>query len=117
MNERTQERYIKRSSEIVKSVLSVVYPDNYAHLWKELKVSHSVDKKIMGSETVVSSDNSYLEALAEAYKNAASWDTRWQVVSIMTGVASYREISYTLAYTWTHTVQIHYGKSSPFTVW
>ena len=34
VSERTQERYIKRSSEIVKSVLTVVYPNNYAHLWK-----------------------------------------------------------------------------------
>ena len=80
VNERTQERYIKRSSEIVKSVLSVIYPDNYVHLWKELKASHAMDK-IMGSQSVqLSSDNSYLEALTEAYKNAASWDTRRQLL-------------------------------------
>lgn len=73
-SERTQERYVKRSSEIVKSVLSVVYPDNSAHLWKELKLSAAMDK-IMGSDSVsLLSDNSYLQALAEAYKNAASWE-------------------------------------------
>ena len=84
VNERNQERYIKRSSEIVKSVLSVVYPDNYAHLWKEFKVSHVMDR-IMGSESIqLSSDKSYLEALAEAYMNAAGWDTRRQVLLIMT---------------------------------
>ena len=44
VNERTQERYIKCSSEIVKSLVSVIYPDNYAHLWKELKASHAMDK-------------------------------------------------------------------------
>lgn len=50
--------------------------------------------KIIGSESVqLSCDNSYLEALAEAYKNAAGWHTCRQVLSIMTGVASYREIS------------------------
>ena len=34
--ERTQQRYVERSSEIVKAVLSVVYPADYPHLWKEL---------------------------------------------------------------------------------
>ena len=87
-NKCTQKGYIKHSSEIVKSVLSVVYPDNYAHVWKELKVSDTMDK-MMGSDSVqLSSDNSYLEALAEAYTNAASWGTCQQVLSIMTGVTS-----------------------------
>lgn len=118
-NERTQERYIKRSSEIVKSVLSVIYPDNYAHLWKELKASHAMDE-IMGSQSVqLSSDNSYLEALTEAYKNAASWDTRRQVLSIMTGVATYREISRHIPgltqyrYTIANLHRLQYGRAAP----
>ena len=122
VNERTQERYIKRSSEIVKSVLTVVYPDNYAHLWKELKASHVMDK-IMGSESVQPScDNSYLEALAEAYKNAAGWDTRRQVLSIMTGVASYREIARHIPgltqyrYTMANLHRLQYGRAAPVPV-
>lgn len=118
-NERTQERYIKRSSEIVKSVLSVIYPDNYAHLWKELKASHAMDE-IMGSQSVqLFSDNSYLEALTEAYKNAASWDTRRQVLSIMTGVATYREISRHIPgltqyrYTIANLHRLQYGRAAP----
>ena len=35
----------------------------------------------------------YLEALAEAYDNTASWDTRWQILSIMAGVGSFTDIS------------------------
>lgn len=114
VNERTQDRYIKRSSEIVKSVLSVIYPDNYAHLWKELKASHAMDK-IMGSQSVqLSSDNSY--------KNAASWDTRRQVLSIMTGVASYREISRHIPgltqyrYTIANLHCLQYGRAAPVPV-
>ena len=41
-NQQTQRRYVEQSSEIVKSVLSVVYPDNYGQLWKELKISPMV---------------------------------------------------------------------------
>lgn len=117
--ERTQQRYVERSSEIVKAVLSVVYPDDYPHLWKELKISPTMDK-MMSSETVsVLSDNSYLVALAEAYKNATSWDTRRQVLSIMTGVSSYKEISryipgltqYRLSISNLHRLQ--YGRAAP----
>ena len=117
--ERTQQRYVERSSEIVKAVLSVVYPDDYPHLWKESKVSPTMDK-MMSSETVsVVSDNSYLVALAEAYKNAASWDTRRQVLSIITGVSSYKEISryipgltqYRLSISNLHRLQ--YGRAAP----
>ena len=92
-NEHTEERYVRRPSEIVKSVLSVVYPENCVHSWKEIKVSSAMDK-LMGTDSLqLSSHSSYLEAFSEAYKNAASWDTRRQVLSIMTGVASYRDIS------------------------
>ena len=71
----------------------MVYPDDYLHLWKELKISPTMDK-MMSSETVsIQFDNSYLVALAEAYKNATSSDIRRQALSIMTGVTSYKEIS------------------------
>ena len=122
VNERTQERYIKRSSEIVKSVLSVVYPDNYAHLWKELKVSHVMDR-ITGSESFqLSSDKSDLEALAEAYMNAAGWDTCRKVLSIMTGVVSYSEISRHIPgltqyrYTMANLHRLQYGRAAPVPV-
>ena len=71
-NERSPVRYVRRSSEIVKSFLSVVYPENCVHLWKEIEVSSAMDK-LMGTDSLqLSSDNSYLEALSEAYQNAAS---------------------------------------------
>ena len=74
-NERTEERYVRRPSEIVKLVLSVVYPENYVHLWTEIKVSSAMDK-LMGTDSLqLSSHSSYLEAFSEAYKNAASLDT------------------------------------------
>lgn len=77
----------------------------------------------MGSESVqLSSDNSYLEALAEAYMNAAGWDTRRQVLSIMTGVASYREISRHIPeltqyrYTMANLHRLQYGRATPVPV-
>ena len=38
------------------------------------------------------SEKAYLEALAEFYKIAGSWDTRRQILSIIAGVASYKSV-------------------------
>lgn len=92
-SERTRQRYVQRSSEVISSVLKVVYPDDPVSLWAELQDSSTVSK-MLGDEAVYRpSDRSYLEALAEAYKNAKAWDTRRQVLSIMAGIASYKAIS------------------------
>ena len=49
--------------------------------------------KAFGIDTISHSDEIYLEALAEAYHNASSWDTRRQALSIMAGVGSFNDIS------------------------
>jgi len=62
-------------------------------MWTELQTSTTISK-MLGDEAVCHpSDKSYLEALAEAYKNAKAWDTRRQVLSVMAGIASYKAIS------------------------
>lgn len=81
-----------------------------------------MDKMINSDSVQLSSDNSYLEALAEAYKNAASWDTRQQVLSIMTGVVSYREISRHIPgltqyrYIIANLHRLQYGRAAPVPV-
>ena len=90
---RTRRRYTERTSEIISSFLTVVYPKSSVELWNALQSSKAVNR-ILGSESAsLSSEDDYLEALAEAYKSAASWDTRRQVLSVMTGVASYKAIA------------------------
>ena len=82
---------MQRTSEIISSVLEVVYPDDPGYLWTELQTSKTVSK-ILGDETVwPPSDRSYLATLAEAY-NVKAWDTRKQVSSIMVGIASYKAL-------------------------
>lgn len=82
---------MQRTSEIISSVLEVVYPDDPGYLWTELQTSTTVSK-ILGDETVwPPSDRSYLATLAEAY-NVKAWDTRKQVSSIMVGIASYKAL-------------------------
>ena len=67
------------------------------------------------------SERAYLEALVDAYKNSASWDTRRQVLSVMAEVASFRVISEFIPgltqyrYTMANLHRVQYGRSAPVT--
>ena len=117
---KTKERYIMSSSEIVSSVLKVVYPHDPGCLWKELQASTKVNEMLDSEEGRGHSfDKCYLEALAEAYKNASGWDTRRQVLSCMAGVASYKAIAEHIPgltryrYTVANLHRLHYGRAVP----
>ena len=49
--------------------------------------------QMLGVQTLSFSEKKHLEALAEAYKSASTWETRRQVLSIMSGVARYSTLS------------------------
>ena len=60
VGERTHRSYIQRTSEIISSVLRVVYPGNPGCLWSQLQASTAISK-MLGDEAVCSSsDKSYL---------------------------------------------------------
>jgi len=75
------------------SVINTLSKQNAQHLWKSLQSSTMVSSALGAHETLLPAEDAYLEALAEAYKNSASWDARRQVLSIMAGVASFSAIS------------------------
>lgn len=118
-SERTKERYVARSAEIVSSVLDVVYPSAAIHLWEQLQTTNKVDVLLGATSAISPASSSYLEALAESYNNATGWDTRRQILSIMTGVASFKEISLHIPglthyrYTIANTHRLQYGRAAP----
>ena len=75
--------------------------------------------KALDLDELPQSENLYIEALAEAYNNAASWDTRRQVLSIMSGVASYNVISMYIPgltkyrYTMANLHRLQFGRGAP----
>ena len=93
VSERTRERYVHQTSEIVSSVIGVISPENATHLWQALQSSNIVNDKLGIRQISHPSEVAYLEALAEAYKRASGWDTRRQVLSVMAGIASFKAIS------------------------
>lgn len=89
--ESTKLRQTNRATEIVSAILKTVSPENAGILWQNL-TSSSAMNEALGVDKLSPSEQSYLQALAEAYHNASSWDTRRQVLCIMTGVASFNDI-------------------------
>lgn len=78
---RTKKDRISKAKDAVVSSLEVIAPDDPGSLWLGLKKSQSVE--IALGLTSKQEDEKYLSALAETYENAASWDTRRQILSIM----------------------------------
>ena len=105
--------------EIVAAVLNVISPNNAPDLWKALQSSSALNQQLGLHHASLPSEAAYLEALAEAYSNATSWDTLQQVLSVMTGVASFRAISEFIPglteyrYTVANLHRVQYGQNAP----
>lgn len=90
--DRTKRRYVQHTADILVAVLKVVSPENAGYLWSALQASKAVNDELGMEGILHPSQRMYLEAIAETYKNASSWDTRWQILSVMTGTASLASI-------------------------
>ena len=68
-SERTRERYVAHTSEIITAVLNTVSEENAACLWNALQSARSISAALGIDTTTHPSENAHLEALVEAYKN------------------------------------------------
>ena len=68
--------------------MEVIVPDDAGALWKALKTSGEVESAF-GVLSGPHPYEKYLKSLSETYQNAASWDTRRQVLSIMADLVPY----------------------------
>ena len=66
----------------------MVSPENAGYLWTALQASKAVNDELGVEGILLPAQRVYLEAIAETYKNASSWDTRRQILSILSGTAS-----------------------------
>ena len=93
VSERTRQRYVTRTSDILSTVIKVISPANAPYIWNEIQSSSFVNQQLGSVQPFLPSERAYLESLAEAYKHSTSWDTRRQFLSVMAGVASFNGIS------------------------
>ena len=92
VSDRTKRRYTKRTVEIVSSVLHTLSPNDPGSLWQAI-VSSPAMNKALELDDLPQTAKDYLRALTEAYNQAHGWDTRRQILSIMSGVASFKAVS------------------------
>lgn len=79
---RTKNVRISKEKDAVVVSLEVISPGNPASLWQALRTSQSVEAGLCITPQT-SADQKYLEALAETYQNANSWDTSRQILSVI----------------------------------
>jgi len=93
VSERTRQRYVTRTSDILSTVIKVISPANAPYLWNEIQSSSFVNQQLSAVQPFLPTERAYLESLAKAYEHSTSWDTRRQVLYVMAGVASFNAIS------------------------
>ena len=95
-------------------------PNDAGSLWKAIVTSPDMNKALELDELPQIAKD-YLQALAEAYDKANGWETRRQILSIMSGVASYKDISSFLhgltryRYTLANLHRLQHGPGAPLT--
>ena len=99
-------------------MLKTISPENAGYIWQAMTSSASMNK-LLDIEDISQTDHRYLEALAEAYCNANSWDTHRQIFSVMTGVAGYKVIASFIQgltkyrYTVANLHRLQFGRGAP----
>ncbi|KAK3730271.1 hypothetical protein QZH41_016443, partial [Actinostola sp. cb2023] len=90
-SDRTRQRYVTKSKDVVVAALQVICPEDAGLLWQSLQTSKLIEKELDVSDESPS-DRKYLCALAETYNNATSWDTKRQVLSVMADLLPFKRI-------------------------
>ena len=81
--------YVTRATTAIVTALEVIAPGDAGHLWTAVQSSRCVETALGMDDNI---DRKYLEALAETYQHATSWDTRRQVLAIIADLVPYRDI-------------------------
>ena len=72
--------------------LNVIAPGDAGYLWEAVRKSGSIEKELcIGEEQ---EERKYLEALAESHQKASCWETRLQILSIMTDLTSFKRLQF-----------------------
>lgn len=89
-SESTRRSRVKTTGAVIVAALKVIAPGDAAPLWQAVQHSAFVEQAL-GLEKHLA-DKKYLEALAETYRHATSWETRRQALSVMADLVPYEAI-------------------------
>ncbi|KAK3712196.1 hypothetical protein QZH41_018426 [Actinostola sp. cb2023] len=94
-SQRTRRRYLHKTKQVVAAVLNEVAPNQSGQLWKSLVASKSITQQLSSDNETDEDelvDNVFMEALAECYHNANNWETRRQILSIMSDKVKFQTL-------------------------
>ena len=118
-SDNTKRRHLDCAADAIVATLKVLSRENASHLWEGLQTSKLVNEKLNMVLSSLPSEKAYLEAFAESYEIAGSWDTRRQILSIIAGVASYKSVCEfipgltSFRYTIASLHRVQYGSGAP----
>lgn len=92
-SERTKMGHVMKAKAVVEAGLDVIVPGDAGHLWEALRDSGVMEREL-GLAKESPEEQKYLNALAESYHNASSWETRRQILSIMADIVTYKRIQH-----------------------
>ena len=84
VGERTRASDVLKANTNIVAGLNVIAQGDTGYIWEAVRKSGSAEKEVRIGEQ--QEDRIYLKALAESYRNASSWETRRQILSIMGGL-------------------------------
>ena len=86
---RSKRRYVRKAEQCVSAVLDVLAPKDSKCLWDELCERKGYLRTTGGRSR---KDLELIEAFAESYLNAQHWNTRRQILSILSDKMSFKEV-------------------------
>lgn len=82
--------YVQRATTTIVSTLEVIAPSDPTALWQSVQTTRSVDKAF--GLNASPAEQKYLEALAESYHQAETWDAKRQILAVMADLASFKQM-------------------------
>ena len=93
VSERTKRYYVRKVSQSVTAIMEDIAPESPAQLFQAMCSSRAVQQSLSNDdETEVAVDVTLMDALAECYHAATSWETRRQILSIMADKVSFNKL-------------------------
>ena len=113
LQQRTKINHVSKASETIAAVLDVIAPGDAGALWEATKESKLVERKLSIDEDLDSTEELYLQALAETYVHATGWDTRRQILSIMADLVPFSRLQKFIPGITYYRVKHLFGRGAP----
>ena len=76
ISSKSKRQYIGTAAGAIASTFEIISPEDSGSLWEAILKSGEVEKSLGLPSRISAGEDKYLTSLAEAYRNASTWDTQ-----------------------------------------